>query len=268
MCSVLEIAGSPSARTSTVSMSTSTPVLLGKPWLLPVISDPGPWNRNGNTNPGRGPGAWNLPLGLLLHRSWRPRAPGARASRGQGSGTRASSVGWCRTCTLSAGAVATSSRAGPAGTLAWLQLGEALPGIRRRADRPRRNRRPLQRVPRLYEVPAQLPCNESGSRTPRPRPCVSLHGPVGIRWAPPLEDTPPLGAPAPLERAAKAGAGLFPPLEMSHAHTHTHTPPARSRGGQSCPLAPRPACVQPGPGGTVPFLIFVSQSGGSCTEPG
>ena len=40
VCSVLEAAGTPSARTSTVLMSTSTPVLLGKPWLLPVISDP------------------------------------------------------------------------------------------------------------------------------------------------------------------------------------------------------------------------------------
>lgn len=95
MCSVLETASTP-ARTSTVLMATSTPVLLGKPWLLPVISDPGPRNRNGNTNPGRGPGAWNLPLGLLLHSSWRPRAPGARASQGQGLGARASSVGWCR----------------------------------------------------------------------------------------------------------------------------------------------------------------------------
>lgn len=57
MCSVLEAAGTPSARTSTVLMSTSTLVLLGKPWLLPVISDLEPRNQNGNTNPGRGPGA-------------------------------------------------------------------------------------------------------------------------------------------------------------------------------------------------------------------
>ena len=73
----------------------------------------------------------------------------------------------------------------------------------------------------------QLPYNESGSHTsgPGPRPRVWLHVPVGILWAPPHEDTCPPGDPAPLERAAKAGANLFSPLEMSH----THTPPAWSR---------------------------------------
>ena len=73
VCSVLEAAGTPSARTSTVLMSTSTPVLLGKPWLLPVISDPGPRNRSGNTNPGRGPGL-EPPLGAPA--SQQPAAQG------------------------------------------------------------------------------------------------------------------------------------------------------------------------------------------------
>ena len=68
-------------------------------------------------------------------------------------------------------------------------------------------------------------CNESGPHTsgPGPRPRLWLHVPVGIRWAPLREDTHSPGAPVPQERAAKAGANLLSPLEMSHAGTHTHT---------------------------------------------
>lgn len=67
VCSVLQTAGSPSART--LHLKRSTLALLGRHWLLPASSDPGPRNPNGSTDPGGDQGPWDLPLGLLLHRS-------------------------------------------------------------------------------------------------------------------------------------------------------------------------------------------------------
>lgn len=93
VCSVPQTAGCPSART--LRPKTSTPALLGSTGSFPPALTRDRGARMGALTLGGGQGPRDLPTRLLLHRSGRPRAPGARASRGQGLGARASSMGRC-----------------------------------------------------------------------------------------------------------------------------------------------------------------------------
>lgn len=174
VCSVPQTAGSPSART--LRPKTSTPALLGSTGSFPPALTRDRGARMGAPTLGGGQGPRDLPTRLLLHRSGRPRAPGARASRGQGLGARVSSMGRCW------GTRAECRSCGRRPSCSWEKPGPASgQGQTGHGETTGRCR-----MCRGCSSACAATCDESGPHTsgPGPRPRVWLHVPVASAGLP------------------------------------------------------------------------------------